>query len=61
VQQAKNKAIPKLCEARWSARIITLSSFISKYKAIHLVLKDIGSESSDSDVRTNAVSYQSLK
>ena len=60
LQQAKNTAVSKLCEMRWLARVITLSSFISKYKAIHLGQKDIGSESSDSDVRTNAISYAKL-
>ena len=60
LQRAKNKAVPKLCKTRWSARVSTLLSFISKYKAIFLTLKDIGSESSDSDVRTNAISYAML-
>ena len=60
LQWTKNEAVPKLCETRWSARVITLSSFISKYKAIHLALKDIGSESSDADTRTNAISYAKL-
>ena len=40
LQQAKNKAVPKLCEKRWSARVITLSGFISKCQAIYLGLKD---------------------
>ena len=44
LQRAETKAVPKLCETRWSARVITLSSFISKYKAICLALKDIGCE-----------------
>lgn len=60
LQRAKNKTVPKLCETRWLARVITLSSFISKYKAIYLTLKDTGSESSDSEVRTNAISYAKL-
>ena len=31
VKRAKNRTVPKLCETRWSARVVTLSSFISKY------------------------------
>ena len=40
--------------------MVTLSSFISKYKTIHLALKDIASESSDADSRTNAHAYAKL-
>ncbi len=57
VQKSANRSVPKLCETRWSARVVTLSSMISKYKAIYLALKDIFSESSDGEVRTNAQSY----
>ena len=60
VKRAKNRTVPKLCETRWSARVVTQSSFISKYKAIHLALKDIASESSDADSRTNAHAYAKL-
>lgn len=60
VQNSANRSVPKLCETRWSARVVTVSSVISKYKSIHLALKDIFQESSDTDARINAQSYTKL-
>ena len=34
IQNSVKRCVPKLCETRWSARVVTLSSIISKYKAI---------------------------
>ena len=53
VLRSTNKQVPKLCETRWSARVITLSSVMAKYKAIFL----IAGESLTSDVRVNALSH----
>lgn len=41
IKRSSEKYVPKLCETRWSARVVTLSSIISKYKAILLALYDI--------------------
>lgn len=60
VQESRQKQVSKLCEARWSACVTTLSSVIAKYKAIVLALKDIASESSNMDTRSNALSYVRL-
>ena len=51
------KQVPKLCETRWSARVMTLSSVMSKYKAICLALEDIASESANTDTRIKALSF----
>ena len=50
----------KLCETRWSARVVTLSSIISKYKAIYYALQDIYAETSNVDSKSNALSYTKL-
>ena len=60
IHDARNKQIPKLCETRWSARLSTLCSIITKYKSVYLTLEDIASESSNADVRNNALSYTRL-
>ena len=52
--------VPKMCETRWSACLATVSSVIAKYKAIHLALQDICIESSQTEVRNNAMSYYRL-
>ena len=52
--------VPKMCETRWSARLATVSYVIAKYKAIHLALHDISIESSQTEVRNNAMSYYRL-
>ena len=52
--------VPKMCETRWSARLATVSNVIAKYKAIHLALHDISIESSQTEVRNNAMSYYRL-
>lgn len=57
VREAVGKQVPKLCETRWSARVTTLSSVMAKYKAIYLALHDIATESSNTEARTNALSY----
>ena len=49
-----------MCETRWSARLATVSNVIAKYKAIHLALHDISIESSQTEVRNNAMSYYRL-
>ena len=57
ITKSSAKQVPKLCETRWSARVQTLSSVITKYKAIYLSLHDIADESCDADARSNALSY----
>ena len=52
--------VPKMCETRWSARLATVSNVIVKHKAIHLALHDISIESSQTEVRKNAMSYYRL-
>ena len=52
--------VPKMCETRWSARLAIVSNVIVKYKAIHLALHDISIESSQTEVRNNAMSYYRL-
>ena len=52
--------VPKMCETRWSARLATVSNAIVKHKAIHLALHDISIESSQTEVRNNAMSYYRL-
>lgn len=52
--------VPKMCETRMSACLATVSSVIAKYKAIHLTLNDISIESSQTEVRNNALSYYRL-
>ena len=54
------RQVPKMCETRWLARLATVSNVIVKYKAIHLALHDISIESSQTEVRNNAMSYYRL-
>ena len=57
IRGAVGKQVPKLCETRWSAQVATLSSVMAKYKAMYLALNDIAIESSNTEARTNALSY----
>ena len=37
IQNSLKIYVPMLCETRWSARVVKLSSILSKYKAIYQV------------------------
>jgi len=60
VNVSKKQSVPKLCETRWTARVDTLSTLISKYKLRETICKFlyiILRKSSDSDARLKAGSH----
>jgi hypothetical protein len=53
----KKQSVPKLCETRWTARVDTLSTLISKYKCAKQSESDVSRKGSDSDARLKAGSH----
>ena len=53
-EESSGRQVPRLCETRWS------SSVIAKYRAVYNALKDISTESSNAEARTQAESFSRL-
>ena len=53
----KKQSVPKLCETRWTARVDTLSTLISKYQCAKQSESDVSRKSSDSDAKLKAGSH----